>query len=215
MIAKANALASIPDELQSVDAAPLLCAGLTTFNALRNANARSGELVAIQGVGGLGHLAIQYAARMGYRVAAISRGVDKQPLALQLGAHHYIDSASQDVAAELQKLGGAKAILATAAVNQSMAALTAGLAPRGELLIAGLGGSEAMALDALPLVRGSRSIAGSLTGSPSDSEDTLDFSVLQRIQAMSETYPLERADEAYRRMMRNEARFRVVLVTGQ
>ncbi|HVE09319.1 MAG TPA: alcohol dehydrogenase [Paraburkholderia sp.] len=215
MIAKSNALASIPHELQSVDAAPLLCAGLTTFNALRNAKARSGELVAIQGVGGLGHLAIQYAAHMGFRVAAISRGMDKQALALQLGAHYYVDSAAQDVAAELQRLGGAKAILATAAVNQSMAALTGGLAPRGELLIAGLGGSEAMAVDALPLVRGSRSIVGSLTGDPIDSEDTLDFSVLQGIHAMSETYPLERAGDAYRRMKRNEARFRVVLVTGQ
>jgi propanol-preferring alcohol dehydrogenase len=215
MIAKANALASIPDELSSADAAPLLCAGLTTFNALRNAKARAGELVAIQGVGGLGHLAIQYAAHMGFRVAVVSRGMDKRDIAIKLGAHHYIDSGSEDVAAALQDLGGAMGILATAVDNRAMSALINGLAPRGEMIIAGLGGSAPIEVHALPLVRGSRAITGSLTGDPIDSEDTLGFSALQGVQAMSEIFPLERASEAYQRMMRNEARFRIVLVTGQ
>jgi propanol-preferring alcohol dehydrogenase len=215
MIAKANALASIPDELSSADAAPLLCAGLTTFNALRHAQARPGDLVAIQGVGGLGHLAIQYAAHMGFRVAAISRGADKRAIALELGAHHYIDSAVDDVSAVLQSLGGAMGILATAVDNRAMSSLIGGLSPRGEMIIAGLGGSEPMEIHALPLVRGGRTITGSLTGDPIDSEDTLGFSALQGVHAMSETFPLERASEAYQRMMRNEARFRVVLVTDQ
>jgi alcohol dehydrogenase, propanol-preferring len=215
MIAKANALASIPDELSSADAAPLLCAGLTTFNALRNAKARAGDLVAIQGVGGLGHLAVQYATHMGFRVAVISRGAGKRDIAVKLGAHHYIDSDSEDVAAALQDLGGAMGILATAADNRAMSALMNGLAPRGEMIIAGLGGSAPIEVHALPLVRGSRAITGSLTGDPIDSEDTLGFSALRGIQAMNETFPLERASDAYQRMMRNEARFRIVLVTGQ
>jgi D-arabinose 1-dehydrogenase-like Zn-dependent alcohol dehydrogenase len=215
MIAKANALAAIPDELSSVEAAPLLCAGLTTFNALRKSTARASDLVAIQGVGGLGHLGIQYARYMGFKVAAIARGAEKRDLALNLGAHHYIDSNTQDPSAELQRLGGARVILATAANNKSMSSLVGGLAPQGELIVAGAGGGEPMGINAIPLIFGERSIVGTLTGASIDGEDTLAFSALQGIRAMVETFPLAKAPEAYRRMMNNEARFRVVLVTGQ
>jgi propanol-preferring alcohol dehydrogenase len=214
MIAKANALAAIPDELNSVEAAPLLCAGLTTFNALRKAQAHAGDLVAIQGVGGLGHLAIQYAKHMGFKVAAIARGADKRDLAMKLGAHHYVDSSTQDPAAELQRLGGARIILATAANSKSMSALVSGLGAQGELIIAGVGGDAPMEINAVPLIFGERSIVGTLTGRSIDGEDTLAFSVLQGIRAMVETFPLAEAQQAYRRMMNNEARFRVVLVTG-
>jgi D-arabinose 1-dehydrogenase-like Zn-dependent alcohol dehydrogenase len=215
MIAKANALAAIPDGLNPVEAAPLLCAGLTTFNALRNSKARAGDLVAIQGVGGLGHLAIQYATRMGFRVAAIARGEGKRKLALQLGARHYVDSTTQDPAAELQRLGGTRVILATAANSKSISSLTGGLAPQGETIVAGFGGAEPISIDAASLILGERSVAGTLTGLSIDSEDTLAFSVLQGIRAMVETFPLVKAEEAYRRMSSNEARFRIVLVTGQ
>jgi propanol-preferring alcohol dehydrogenase len=215
MVAQANALAAIPDELSSIEAAPLLCAGLTTFNALRRSKARAGDLIAIQGVGGLGHLAIQFAKYMGFRVAAIARGSEKQVLAKKLGAHHYIDSTTQDVAAELQKLGGARAIVATAANSQSMAALLGGLAARGELITAGIGGDEPIALSPLLMLFGERRVLGTLTGSPIDSEDTLAFSALQGIKAMIETVPLAKAAEAYKRMMNNEARLRIVLTTGQ
>jgi D-arabinose 1-dehydrogenase-like Zn-dependent alcohol dehydrogenase len=215
MIAKANALAAIPDELSPVDAAPLLCAGLTTFNALRKSQARAGDLVAVQGVGGLGHLGIQYATHMGFKVAAIARGAEKRDLAWKLGAHHYIDSSVQDPSAELQRLGGARVILATAANNQSMSALVAGLGPRGEMIVAGAGGNEPMGIAAVPLIFGERAIVGTLTGHSIDSEDTLAFSAQRGVRAMVETFPLARAQDAYRRMMNNEARFRVVLVTGQ
>jgi D-arabinose 1-dehydrogenase-like Zn-dependent alcohol dehydrogenase len=215
MIAKANALVAIPDELTSVEAAPLLCAGLTTFNALRKSQARARDLVAIQGVGGLGHLGIQYARHMGFAVVAIARGAEKRDLALKLGAHHYIDSGTQDTSAELQRLGGARVILATAANNKSMSALVGGLAPQGEMIVAGAGGGEPMGINAIPLIFGERSIVGTLTGHSIDGEDTLVFSALQGIRAMVETFPLAKAGEAYRRMMNNEARFRVVLVMGQ
>jgi D-arabinose 1-dehydrogenase-like Zn-dependent alcohol dehydrogenase len=215
MIAKANALAAIPDELSPVEAAPLLCAGLTTFNALRKSNARAGDLVAIQGVGGLGHLGLQYARHMGFKVTAIARGAEKRDLALKLGAHYYIDSSTQNPAAELQRLGGARVILATAANNKSMSAIVGGLAPQGEMIVAGAGGGEPMAINAVSLIFGERSIVGTLTGHSIDSEDTLAFSALQGIRAMVETLPLAEAQEAYRRMMNNEARFRIVLVTGQ
>jgi D-arabinose 1-dehydrogenase-like Zn-dependent alcohol dehydrogenase len=214
MIAKANALAAIPDELTSIEATPLLCAGLTTFNALRKSKARAGDLVAIQGVGGLGHLGIQYAKYMGFNIAAIARGAEKGALALKLGAHHYIDSSTQDPSAELQRLGGARVILATAANNKSMSALVSGLAPQGEMIVAGAGG-EAMGISAIPLIFGERAIVGTLTGRPIDNEDTLAFSALQGIKAMVETFPLADAPEAYRRMMNNQAKFRIVLVTGQ
>ena len=215
MIAKANALAAIPDELSPVEAAPLLCAGLTTFNALRKSKARAGDLVAIQGVGGLGHLGIQYAMRMGFKVAAIARGSEKRDLARKLGAHYYIDSSKEDPSAELQRLGGARVVLATAANNQSMSALVGGLGPQGEMIIAGAGGSEPMGINAIPLIFGERSIVGTLTGHSIDSEDTLAFSALHGIRAMIETLPLAKAEDAYRRMMNNEARFRAVIVTGQ
>jgi alcohol dehydrogenase, propanol-preferring len=215
MIAKASGLAAIPDDLLPTEAAPLLCAGLTTFNGLRNSNARPGELVAIQGVGGLGHLGIQFARRMGFQVAAIARGPEKESLAKELGAHHYIDSNAQDPVAALQALGGARLILATAANSKAMSPLLGGLAPRGQLIVAGAGGDEPISVNPVPLLFGMRSIAGTMTGSSIDAEDTLSFSSLQGIRAMVETVPLANAAEAYGRMMRNQARFRIVLVTGQ
>jgi D-arabinose 1-dehydrogenase-like Zn-dependent alcohol dehydrogenase len=214
MLAESDALTAIPDELTSAEAAPLLCAGVTTFNALRNSRARAGDLVAIQGIGGLGHLGVQFAKYMGFRVAAIARGSEKEALAKKLGAHHYIDSTAADVAAELQKLGGARAIVATAANSASMAPLIGGLAPRGEMVVAGAG-SEPIAVNPIPMIFGERRVTGTLTGSPLDAEDTLSFSALQGIRAMIETAPLAKAADAYRRMMKNEARFRMVLVTGQ
>src|SRR5437773_10126546 len=214
MIAQASGLAAIPDDLLSTEAAPLLCAGLTTFNALRNSKARPGELVAIQGVGGLGHLGIQFARRMGFRVAAIARGSEKESLAKKLGAHDYIDAKVQEPVAALQALGGARLILATAANSKSMSPLLGGLAPRGQLIAAGAGGDEPISVDSVPLLFGMRSIAGTMTGSSIDAEDTLSFSSLQGIRPMVETVPLANAAEAYARMMRNEARFRIVLVTG-
>src|SRR5947199_4928648 len=215
MIAQASGLAAIPDDLLPTEAAPLLCAGLTTFNALRNSKARPGELVAIQGVGGLGHLGIQFARRMGFRVAAIARGSEKESLAKKLGAHHYIDAKVQEPVAALQALGGARLILATAANSKSMSPLLGGLAPRGQLIVAGAGGDEPISVDPVPLLFGMRSLAGTMTGSSIDAEDTLSFSALQGIRPMVETVPLANAAEAYGRMMRNEARFRIVLVTGQ
>src|SRR5205809_2527560 len=214
MIAQASGLAAIPDDLLSSEAAPLLCAGLTTFNALRNSKARPGELVAIQGVGGLGHLGIQFARRMGFRVAAIARGSEKESLAKELGAHHYIDAKVQEPGAALQALGGARLILATAANSKSMSPLLGGLAPRGQLILAGAGGDEPISINPVPLLFGMRSLAGTMTGSSIDAEDTLSFSSLQQIRPMIETLPLANAAEAYGRMMRNEARFRIVLVTG-
>lgn len=211
MLAKANALVAIPEDLSAIEAAPLLCAGLTTFNALRNSPARAGDLVAIQGVGGLGHLAIQYARHMGFRVAAIARDVQKRELAMKLGAHYYIDSAQENPAAVLKRLGGARVILATAANSKSMSGLVEGLAAQGELIVAGAGGPEPMAVQAAALLFGERRISGTLTGRAIENEDTLQFSVAQGIRAMLETYPLARAEEAYQRMMSNQARFRVVL----
>jgi alcohol dehydrogenase, propanol-preferring len=215
MIAQASGLAAIPDDLLPIEAAPLLCAGLTTFNGLRNSNARPGDLIAIQGIGGLGHLGIQFARRMGFQVAAIARGSEKEGLAKELGAHYYIDTNAQDPVAALQALGGARLILATAANNKAMSPLLGGLAPRGQLVVAGAGGDEPISVNPVPLLFGMRSIAGTMTGSSIDAEDTLSFSSRQNIRAMIETVPLAKAAEAYGRMMRNEARFRIVLVTGQ
>jgi propanol-preferring alcohol dehydrogenase len=212
MIALSSGLVAIPDGLSSTDAAPLLCAGLTTFNGLRNSAARPGELVAIQGVGGLGHLAIQFARGMGFQVAAIARGSDKESLARKLGAHYYIDSTSQDPVTALQALGGARLILATAPNSKSMSPLLAGLAPRGQLIVAGAGGEEPIEVHPIPLLFGMRSIAGTMTGTSIDAEDTLSFSSQQGVRPMIEIVPLAKAAEAYGRMMRNEARFRVVLV---
>lgn len=215
MLAQANGLARIPDELTAAQAAPLLCAGVTTFKALRNSAARAGQLIAVQGVGGLGHLAIQFAHQMGFKVAAVARGPAKEALARALGADHFIDSTAAEPAAALQALGGARLIVATAADNRSMSPLVGGLAPRGEMVVAGVGGDDPIALSPVDMLFGERTVSGTLTGSPADSEDTLGFSVLRGIRASIETVPLVEAAQAYRRMMRNEARFRMVLITGQ
>lgn len=213
MIAPADALALIPDELAAAEAAPLLCAGVTTYNALRESGARPGDLVAILGIGGLGHLGVQFAAKMGFRTVAIARGRDKEKLARQLGAHVYLDSQSQDVAAELTKLGGAKTILATVTSGKAMSAVIPGLAVRGRLVVVGVG-ADPIEVSALDLIGASRSVTGHASGASIDSQDTLAFSALSGVRPTIETMPLELAAEAYDRMMRNEARFRMVLTTG-
>jgi D-arabinose 1-dehydrogenase-like Zn-dependent alcohol dehydrogenase len=213
MVVPADALALIPDELSAVDAAPLLCAGVTTFNALRESGARPGDLVAILGVGGLGHLGVQFAAKMGFRTVAIARGPEKEPLARQLGAHVYLDSRTQDVAAELTRLGGAKTILATVTSGKAMSAVIPGLAVRGKLVVVGVG-ADPIEVSALDLIGASRSVVGHASGASIDSQDTLAFSALSGVRPTIEALPLERAAEAYEKMMRNEARFRMVLTTG-
>lgn len=212
MIAPATALARVPDELSAVEAAPLMCAGVTTFNALRNSGAGPGETVAVLGLGGLGHLGVQFAAKAGFKTVAIARGADKAPLARQLGAHHYIDNAAEDAAAALQKLGGAKAILATATSAEAMNSVQGGLAVKGNLMV--IGAVDRLSIDALNLIFGSRSIKGWYSGTSIDSQDTLAFSALTGVRSMNEIFPLERAPEAYERMMSGAARFRVVLTTG-
>jgi D-arabinose 1-dehydrogenase-like Zn-dependent alcohol dehydrogenase len=209
MIAPANAVAKVPEGLSAVEAAPLMCAGITTFNALRNSGARGGDTVAILGLGGLGHLGVQYAAKMGFRTVAIARGKDKEPLARQLGAAQYIDSQTQDPAAELQKIGGAKVVLATVTNGDAMAAALGGLGINGTFLIAGV--PESMEVSPGFLVFGKRSVKGWYSGTASDSQDTLRFSVLQGVRSMNEVYPLDRVSEAYERMMSGKARFRVVV----
>jgi D-arabinose 1-dehydrogenase-like Zn-dependent alcohol dehydrogenase len=199
----------MPADLPPVDAAPLLCAGLTTFNALRNSGARPGDVAAVLGLGGLGHLAVQYAARMGFHTVGIARGKDKEPLARQLGAAIYIDSQAQDPAAELQKLGGARVILATATSGDAMSAVQGGLAVNGTLLV--IGAAESMQVSPLFLLSGNRSIKGWYSGTSIDSQDTLAFSVRTGVRSMNEAYPLERVAEGYERMMSGKARFRVVL----
>lgn len=211
MIAPFESLAAIPDELKSEDAAPLLCAGITTFNALRHSGARSGDVVAILGVGGLGHLAVQFAARMGFKTVAIARGADKGPLAKKLGAQIYIDSTSQNAAEELTKLGGAQVILATVTDAKSMSSVIAGLGIDGKLVVLGAS-PEPIEVSPLLLIGARRSIAGWPSGTSADSEDTLKFSVLQYVYPMIETFPLARAAEAYQYMMSGKARFRVVLI---
>jgi alcohol dehydrogenase/propanol-preferring alcohol dehydrogenase len=213
MIAPVTALARVPDDLGSVEAAPLMCAGITTFNALRNSGARPGELVAVLGLGGLGHLGVQFAAKLGFNTVAIARGEDKAPLARQLGAHHYIDSRAEDPAAALRRLGGATVILTTATSGEAVSAVQGGLAPRGTLLIVGV--PEALDIDPLPLILGSRSIKGWYSGTSIESQDALAFSARTGVRSMSETFPLERAAEAYERMMSGKARFRVVLTVGR
>jgi alcohol dehydrogenase, propanol-preferring len=210
MISKQSGLMSIPNDLSSVDAAPLLCAGLTTFNALRNAAVKAGDLVAVIGIGGLGHLGVQYARHMGFEVAAIARGADKEELARKLGAHHYIDSTATDPAAALQALGGAKLILATASSGKSVAATVKGLREAGQMLIVGVG-LEPLDVSNNVLVFGGRTLAGTLTGNPAAGDMTLKFSVLSGVTAMIETMPLEKASEAYAKMMAGKARFRMVL----
>ena len=213
VIAPANALALIPDGLLDADAAPLMCAGVTTYNSLRHSGAKPGDLVAILGMGGLGHLGVQFAAKSGYRTVAIARGEDKAPLAKQLGAHIYIDSTTQDFAAELQKLGGAVVIVSTLTNAESLTAAVGGLGPNGKLVILGVPDKPFQA-NAIPLVMGNRSIAGWASGTGMDSEDTLNFSALANVKATIETFPLEKANEAFNRMMSGKARFRVVLTTG-
>ncbi len=209
MIAPANAVAAMPDKLKPTDAAPLLCAGLTTFNALRNSGARPGDVVAVLGLGGLGHLGVQYAAKMGFLTVGIARGKDKESLARELGADQYIDSTSQNPAAELQKLGGAKAILATATSGEAMSAVEGGLAINGTMLV--IGAANSMQVSPLFLLTGCRSIKGWYSGTSIDSEDTLAFSARTGVQSMNEIYPLEKAQEGFERMMSGKARFRVVL----
>ncbi len=214
VIAPANALALIPDDLAAEDAAPLLCAGITTFNSLRNSGARPGDTVAILGIGGLGHLGVQYAAKSGYRTVAIARGADKGPLAKQLGAHVYIDSTTQNPAEELQKLGGAKVILSTLTSAKALEWAVDGLAPTGKLIVVGAPDAP-LTVNAFPLLLGRRTVMGWPSGTGMDSEDTLKFSALATVKPMIETYPLEKAAEAYERMMSGKARFRVVLTTGK
>ena len=210
MIAKASGLVSVPDDLSSVDAAPLLCAGLTTFSALRNAPAKAGDLVAVLGIGGLGHLAVQYARHMGFEVAAIARGRDKADLAKKLGAHHYIDSVASDPAQALQALGGARVILITAAGGKTTAATFKGLRPGGVSIVLGVG-SEPIDVPDTDLIFGGRTLAGALTGDPATGDATLRFSALSGVSAMIEKVPLEEAPNAYAKMKAGKARFRVVL----
>jgi D-arabinose 1-dehydrogenase-like Zn-dependent alcohol dehydrogenase len=212
MIAPASAVALMPAELPPVEAGPLMCAGLTTFNALRNSGARPGDVVAVLGLGGLGHLGVQYAAKMGFHTVGIARGKDKEPLARRLGASVYIDSQAQDPAAELLKLGGAKVILATATSGEAMSAVQGGVAVNGTLLI--VGAAESMQVSLIPLFMGCRSVKGWYSGTSIDSQDTLAFSLRAGVRPMIETYPLERVAEAYDRMMSGKARFRVVLTIG-
>jgi D-arabinose 1-dehydrogenase-like Zn-dependent alcohol dehydrogenase len=213
MIAPVSAVARMPADLPPVDAAPLMCAGITTFNALRNSGARPGDVVAVLGLGGLGHLAVQYAVKMGYHTVGIARGKDKEPLARQLGASVYIDNQAQDPAAELQKLGGAKVILATATSGEAMSAVQGGLGINGTLLI--VGAAASMQVSPLFLLSGCRSVKGWNSGTAIDSEDTLAFSARTGVRSMNETFPLERVSEAYDRMMSGKARFRAVLTIGR
>ena len=212
MISKATGLVRIPDDLSSEDAAPLLCAGLTTFNALRNAPAKAGDLVAVLGIGGLGHLAVQYARHMGFEVAAISRGGNTAELAKRLGAHHYIDSAATDPAAALQALGGAKVIVVTASGGKTIAETFKGLRPGGVSIDLGVG-PEPIEVTSVDLIFGERKLAGSLTGNPATADTTLRFSALSGVSAMIETVSLEEAPAAYAKMMAGQARFRIVMVT--
>jgi propanol-preferring alcohol dehydrogenase len=210
MIARQEAVAALPDGLDLVESAPLLCAGLTTFNALRHAGARGGDVVAVQGLGGLGHLAVQFASKFGFYTVVISRGGEKELLARELGAHDYIDSEHDIVADELQKLGGARVILATAPSGRSITPLINGLGVGGRLVVVGAEGTP-IEVSPLQLIGARRSLSGWPSGQPSDSEDTLAFSALTGAKAMIERFPLEEAEEAYQRMMRNEVRFRAVL----
>ncbi len=212
MIAPAIAIALVPDDLSAVEAAPLMCAGITTYNALRNSDARSGDLVGVLGLGGLGHLGVQYAVKMGFKTVAIARGKDKEPLAKKLGAWRYIDSQTQDPAAELQKLGGAKVIIATVTNGDAMSAVQGGLGVNGTLIV--IGAAQSMQISPLVLIGGRHSVKGWYSGTAIDSQDTLAFSVLSGVRSMNEVYPLERVAEAYERMMSGKARFRVVLTTG-
>jgi D-arabinose 1-dehydrogenase-like Zn-dependent alcohol dehydrogenase len=212
MVAPQNAVALIPDDLAPADAAPLCCAGITTYNALRNSGARPGDLVAILGIGGLGHLGVQYAAKMGFRTVALARGADKGALARQLGAWRYVDTTAGDPSEALKQLGGARVIVATVTDGGAMAAVQGGLAPNGTLLL--LGAAGPMQVDPIFLLSGKRGVKGWYSGTSIDTQDTLSFSSLSGVRSMNETFPLERAAEGFERMMSGKARFRVVLTTG-
>lgn len=213
VLVKANAMASMPDELADEEAGPLLCAGITTFNALRHSGATAGDRVAVLGVGGLGHLGVQFAAKMGFETVAIARGTDKEELAGKLGAHHYIDSTAGDPAEALQGLGGADVILSTVTSTDALSAVFGGLRPRGRLMIVGAS-MDPIGVPPAALIGGSKEIHGHASGTARDSEDTLSFSVLSGVRPMIETVPLERAGEAYEKMLSGDARFRMVLTTG-
>lgn len=213
MIAPVEALALIPEELSAIEAAPLLCAGITTFNALRNSSARPGDTVAVLGIGGLGHLAVQYCAKMGFNTIAIARGQDKEALAKKLGAHHYIDSQSQDVAKELQKLGGAKVILSTVTNEEAVNAVVGGLSSNGELILVGVP-FKPISVSAMTLISGNRSVKGWASGTSIDSEDTMRFSAMTGVRSMNQTFPLEKVEEAFDLMLSGKARFRVVLINN-
>jgi len=210
MVAPEEAVAAMPDDLPSVEAAPLLCAGITVFNSLRNSGARGGDLVAVQGIGGLGHLGIQYARQMGFRTVAVGRGKDKEALARKLGAHEYVDTGVGAPAEALQKLGGARVILATAPDSKSISALVDGLAGSGTLLVVGAG-FDSLTVTPLQLIGGRKAIHGWPSGTAKDSEDTLQFSSLSGVRPMIEEYPLAKAADAYQQMITGKARFRVVL----
>ena len=213
MIANSEAVALMPDDLPADEAAPLLCAGITVYNALRNSGARAGDLVAVLGIGGLGHLGIQYARQMGFRTVAIGRGSDKQALAKKLGAHAYIDTSAGSPAEALQKMGGAHVILATAPDSKSISAVFDGLGPHGSLIVVGAD-MQPLAITPLQLIGGSKVVHGWASGTARDSQDTLEFSALSGVRPMIERYPLEKAAEAYNQMISGRARFRVVLTMG-
>jgi D-arabinose 1-dehydrogenase-like Zn-dependent alcohol dehydrogenase len=213
VIAPANALAFLPEGLSPIDAGPLMCAGVTTFNALRNSGARPGDTVAIVGIGGLGHLAVQFAAKSGYRTVAIARGSDKAALASQLGAHIYVDNQASDPAAELQKLGGAKIILSTVTAADAIESVAGGLKEGGKLIVVGVP-ERPLSVNAIPLIIAEQSLAGWPSGTGMDSEDTLNFSALTGIRPQTEVFSLEKAAEGYERMMSGKARFRAVITTG-
>ena len=214
MVAPAEALVAVPDSLTNVEAAPLLCAGITTYNALRHSGALPGDLVAVQGIGGLGHLGIQFAQKFGYQVAAVGRGPETAALAKKLGANWYIDSDTTDAAEALQQMGGARVILATAPSSQAMSALVNGLGPNGILMVIGAA-AEPIEVTPVQLISGSKTIQGWASGTLADSEDTLRFAELSGVRPMIETYPLEEAAQAYARMMSGKAEFRVVLTMGE
>lgn len=210
MLARGTGLVSIPDELASEEAAPILCAGIATFNALRKSGAEAGDLVAVMGIGGLGHMALQYARKMGFKVAAIGRGRDIADDALRLGAHLYIDTRSEEAAAKLKSMGGANAIVTTIGNAEALSSLMPGLAPRGRLVLLGAG-KDPLPVSAGHLVVGERSVLGSITGTPYENEKALNFSVLAGVRPQIETMPLERAFEAYQKMKSGEVKFRMVL----
>src|SRR5690242_18862011 len=209
MVAPAQALALVPDELSAIDGAPLMCAGVPTFNALRNSGARGGDVVAVLGIGGLGHLGVQFAARMGFNSVAIARGKDKEAFAKKLCAHHYIDSQGSDPAGALNKLGGAKVVIATVTNAEAVGAVVGGIAPNGVLIVIGAAGP--LSVDPILLIMGQRSVKGWYSGASIDSQDTLEFSVSADVHSMNEIFLLVKAAEAYDRMMSGKARFRVVL----